>query len=86
MNTFTYRRVGLSWFRRVNDNPDTSLFVTGPKDTSREVYGVHGNCDPRGFEYDSRCSSCFLGFSHSIDSHLEDLKGKVSRVRTKLEV
>lgn len=71
---YTYRYIGRTWFRYTSQF-DSRTIVSSSLDTSRETYGLHGNCDPRGNEYDAACACCFLGFSHSLESHLEHLRG-----------
>jgi len=64
-----FEYVGRSWFRL--DDTGRS-FVTGRGDISRDTRGIHGN-DP-GSEYDADCPCCYLGFAHSIDLHVADLR------------
>lgn len=48
-------------------------FVTGPDDRS-ERFRAHYGRDLGHAPYDSRCSGCYLGFSHSVEKHARETR------------
>lgn len=66
MEAFTYKRVGRSILR------SDGAWVARVGDTS-ECVECHTNYLPKA-QYDSRCSQCFLGHSHSQEAHDANVK------------
>ena len=68
LTRYTYKLVGRSYLR------SDGVWVASKTDVSPELTGISTNYLPGHHMYDSRCSQCFLGHSHSEDSHNANIK------------
>jgi hypothetical protein len=68
MNQYTYKRFGDSYLR------SDGTWAASKSDVSPALTGITTNYLPGHEMYDSRCSACFLGHSHSQELHYKNLE------------